>query len=182
MDTSGCDPLSDVILAALEEGREGAVREAVADHAAECEPCGGRPGVLAAIAEGLDPHIPAVRPGFASRVMNEIRDREQHAGAFDRLPPPWQMAGAAALFVALAAVVLAGGTGAEGAWHSRALTGFVDQTLVFLGTFSGAIRGLWDAVVPGRGLPILIGCAVVATVLNVGFALSVLKRKTVSDD
>lgn len=173
-----CDVIADRILEALEETRPGAVRQAVADHAPHCETCRERVGELSAMAEGLDPDIPAVRPGFVTRVMAEIRGSEvEYNGAYDRLPPIWQIAGAAVLLVALTAIVLASGPGAEGAWHERALTGFLDQALSFLGGLGTGIRGLWDSVIPGRGLPILIGCAALATVLNVAFVVGVMRRK-----
>ena len=180
-DTGYTGELADRIIDALEEGREGAVREAVegflSDHGGARE----RAGTLRVLAEALDPPLEVVRPGFVSRVMAEVRGDAhlQHHGSYDRLPPLWQIAGAAALFVALTAVVFAAGPTADQAWHQRALTGFLDQALVFLGGLSTGIRGLWDAVVPGKGLPILIGCAVLATVLNVGFIVGALRKKTV---
>lgn len=173
--------LADRIIDALEEGREGAVREAVEDFLSGHGAARERQGTLRVLAEALDPPVEVVRPGFVSRVMAEIRGdaRVQHHGAYDRLPPLWQIAGAAALFVALTAVVFAAGPTADQAWHQRALTGFLDQALVFLGGLSAGIRGLWDAVIPGKGLPVLIGCAVLATVLNIGFVVGGLRRKTV---
>ena len=78
------------------------------------------------MAEGLDPPIPAPAPGFVGRVMAEIRGEEpEHVGAYDRLPPLWQVLGAGGLMAALAAVVLAVGSGSDAAWHTRALTGFL---------------------------------------------------------
>lgn len=172
-----CDTLADRIIEALETGHEGAVRETVTRHAPECSRCRERVGELHALAEGLDPRPAVIRPGFVGRVMDEIRgEARAHSGAYDRLPPMWQLLGAGALLVALAAVVLA--TGGQGdAWHSRALTGFLNQALVFLGSLSQGITGLWDAVAPGKGLPILIGCAVLATVLNVALVVSCLRRR-----
>lgn len=174
MNGHGCVALADALVAALEEGRCGAVREAVAEHAPGCPDCRDRAGALAILAQGLDPEPPPIRSGFLARVMAEVRG-EPALTAYDRLPPLWQVLGAAVLFVALTAVVLA--TGGGEAWHERALTGFLDQSLVFLGSLSQGIRGLWDAVVPGRGLPILIGCTVVATILNVALAAGVLRRR-----
>ena len=163
MDKS-CDILADLIIEALDKGREGAVREAVSTHSGGCVVCREKAGSLAALAAGLDPQMESVRPGFVSRVMEEIRGDElaHQGGAYDRLPPLWQMMGAGLLFVVLSAVVLATGPEAGGEWHNRALTGFLNQALVFLGGLGAGIRGLWDAVVPGRGLPILIGCAIAA--------------------
>ena len=171
-----CETLADIVVEALETGRAGAVRAAVDGHVADCGPCRERAGAIRAMAEGLDPPLPAPSAGFVGRVMAEIRgERRQVAGAYDRLPPLWQVLGALALFVALTAVVLA--TGVGDAWHTRALTGFLDQSMGFLGGLSQAIRSLWDAVAPGRGLPILIACTVVATVLNVAFVVGVLRRR-----
>ncbi len=176
-----CEVLADLVVEALEAGRDGAVRDVVETHARDCVVCRERKGTLSAMAEGLDPPMETVRPGFVSRVMAEIRGEERHSGAYDRLPPLWQIGGAAALFVALAAVVLAAHPGGE-TWHGRALTGFLDQALVFLGGLSTGVRGLWDAVVPGRGLPILVGLAIAATALNVALVVRVLKRDTVEED
>ena len=165
--------MAEAVVSALEERRYGAVRAAMAAHVGSCAVCSGRAEALGILARELDPEIPAPRAGFIGRVMAELRPART---AYDRLPPLWLVFGAGALFVALTAVVLATG-GGGGEWHERALTGFLDQSLVFLGSLSQGIRGLWDAVVPGRGLPILIGCAALATALNVAIAVSVLRRK-----
>ena len=112
--------------------------------------------------------------------MQEIRGEEANAnvatGSYDRLPPMWQVFGAGVLFVALTAIVLASGSSAESEWHTRALTGFMDQALGFLGGMSQGVRGLWDAVVPGKALPLLVGCAVLATALNIGFFVNAWRR------
>ncbi|MFT5429982.1 MAG: hypothetical protein ACI9OJ_000655 [Myxococcota bacterium] len=172
-----CDVMADLIIEALEEGRTGAVRQAVDNHAPHCERCRERVGALRAMAEGLDPPVPAPSPGFVGRVMAEIRGEERsHVGAYDRLPPLWQVLGAGGLMVALAAIVLAIGTGTEAAWHTRALTGFLHQSLGFLGTLSHGITGLWETVVPGRALPILATVAAVATALNIAFVVGALRR------
>ena len=172
-----CDIMADQILAALEIRAPGAVRRAVEKHAPNCPTCRERVGALRALADGLDPPVPAAKPGFVGRVMDEIRGEEtvQAPGAYDRLPPLWQVLGAGGLLVALAAVVLATGTHAD-AWHSKALTGFLEQALGFLGGLSAGITGLWDAIIPGRGLPILAGLAVLATVLNVAFIMGAMRR------
>ena len=172
-----CDIMADHILAALELRAPGAVRGAVERHVPTCGTCRERLGALRALADGLDPAVPAAQPGFVGRVMSEIRGEEtrQVAGAYDRLPPLWQVLGAGGLLVALAAVVLATGTHAD-AWHSKALTGFLEQSLGFLGGLSAGITGLWDAIVPGRGLPILAGLAALATALNVAFVVGAMRR------
>lgn len=183
-DTAATD-LADRIIEALESGRSGAVRDAVAEYGPLDPVWRERMGTLRAMAEGLDPPMKAVRAGFVTRVMAEIRGEQAvHRGAYDRLPPLWQMLGAGVLFVALAAVVLATGASADSGWQGHALTGFLERALVFLGALSHGIRQLWDAVVPGRGLPILIGCAAVATLLNVAFAVRVLRRRgtTIEED
>ncbi len=177
MVNQSCDTLADGIIQALESGQSGAVRELVMGHAPQCLHCQEHIGELHALAEGLDPESVTVRPGFVARVMDEIRgEPEPHSGAYDRLPPLWQLLGAGALLAMLAAVVLA--TGGQGdAWHSRALTGFLQQALTFLGSLSQGITGLWDAVAPGKGLPIMIGCAILATILNCALIISVLRTK-----
>lgn len=180
--TAGCDEMADLIVEALEDGTPGAVRRVVAEHAPGCARCRERAGALRAMADGLDPPIPATSPGFVGRVMAEIRGEVPGGasapnGAYDRLPPLWQVLGAGGLMVALAAVVLAIGTGSDAAWHTRALTGFLDQALGFLGTLSHGITGLWETVVPGRALPILGILAAVATALNVAFVVGALKRR-----
>lgn len=175
-----CADLADVIVEALETGQPGAVRAAVADHAQVCPICCERAGEAIALAAALDPVVPAVGSSFVSRVMQEIRGEEAKTpiatGSYDRLPPLWQVFGAAVLFVALTAIVLASGSNAESEWHTRALTGFMDQALGFLGGMSQGVRGLWDAVVPGKALPLLVGCAVLATALNIGFFVSAWRR------
>jgi len=112
--------------------------------------------------------------------MQEIRGDESSAatvhGSYDRLPPLWQVFGAGVLFVALTAIVLASGSNAESEWHTRALTGFMNQALGFLGGMSQGMSELWDAVVPGRALPFLVGCAVLATALNVAFFVNAWRR------
>jgi hypothetical protein len=112
--------------------------------------------------------------------MQEIRGEtstiDATHGAYDRLPPLWQVFGAGVLFVALTAIMLASGSNAESEWHTRALTGFMNQALGFLGGMSQGMSELWDAVVPGRALPLLIGCAVLATALNVAFFVNAWRR------
>ena len=78
--------------------------------------------------------------------------------------------------MALATVAVATQGDTESAWHTRALTGFVQQALGFLGVLSHGLTDLWETVAPGRALPILVGCTVVATVLNVAFAVRAARR------
>ncbi|MFT7623215.1 MAG: hypothetical protein ACI9WU_002394, partial [Myxococcota bacterium] len=90
---SRCSQLADEVVDALEEGHPGAVREAVEIHLEHCVTCRERQGALRAMAEGFDPPMEQIRPGFVSRVMAEVRGEErQHVGAYDRLPPLWQIA------------------------------------------------------------------------------------------
>ena len=175
-----CSELADTIVDALETGQPGAVQAAVAEHTESCQRCGERRGEIAALASALDPSLPEPSPSFVSRVMQEIRGQEpasaHSGGSYDRLPPLWQVFGAGVLFVVLTAIVLASGANADSEWHTRALTGFMDQALGFLGGMSQGMRGLWDAVVPGKALPFLIGCAALATVLNIAFFVSAWRR------
>ena len=177
---SRCAELADTIVDALETGLPGAVRQAVSAHVEHCAVCSERQGEARALAQALDPEIPQVSHTFVSRVMSEIRGEEaQDAashGAYDRLPPRWQVFGAAIWVVALTAIVLASGSTADSEWHTRALTGFMDQALGFLGGMSQGISGLWDAVVPGKALPLLVGCAVLATALNITFFVLAARR------
>ncbi len=175
----GCNALAGTLISALEEGRSGAVRDAASSHVAHCTSCRERAGAIVAMAEGLDPPIPALGPGFVARVMAEIQEHDAPpapAGAYDRLPPFWQLGGAMALLVALSAMVLASPSG-DGGWHARALTGFLDRALSFLAAVGEGVRGLWDTALPGQGLAILAGLALVATLLNVAFAVSAFRRR-----
>jgi hypothetical protein len=169
-----CDALADLIVEGLETGEPGTVRALVDDHVADCPHCAARGGALRLMASGLDPIPARVGAGFVTRVMTEVRGEVQSSR--DRMPPIWQVFGAAGLFVVLATVVIATQQGENAAWHTRALTGFVDQALGFLGVMSHGITDMWESVAPGRALPILIGCAVVATVLNVAFAVRAVRR------
>jgi hypothetical protein len=176
MSTTACGHLADIIVGALEDGESGAVRAAVEAHIDQCERCGRQRSVLMELAVGFDPEHRPAGLGLVARVMSEIRDEGiASTSAYDRLPPLWQVLGAGVLLVALSAVVLA--TGGGDTWHQQIVTGYLDEALHFLGGLSHAIQGLWDAVVPGRGLPILIGCAVIATILNVAFAINIIRRK-----
>ncbi|HIA04883.1 MAG TPA: hypothetical protein EYN66_23810 [Myxococcales bacterium] len=176
MSTRECGQLADIIIDSLETAESGQVRTNVQEHLNHCNTCQAHRGVLMELAHGLDPIPYDLSMNFVSRVMNEIRqDNIGVPSAYDRLPPLWQVLGAGVLFVALSAVVLATGGGND--WHQQIVTGYLDDALHFLGGLSQAIRGLWDAVAPGKGLPILIGCAVIATILNIGFMLGTIRKK-----
>lgn len=169
-----CDLLADLVVEGLESGEPGTVRALVDDHVADCPTCASRGGALRLMAAGLDPKPPPVGAGLVTRVLTEIRG-ETHASR-ERMPPVWQVFGAAGLFIVLATVVIATQQGADAAWHTRALTGFVDQALGFLGVMSHGITDLWESVAPGRALPILAACAAVATALNVAFGVRAVRR------
>lgn len=171
-----CDTLADLMVEGLESGEPGTLRLLVDDHVGHCPECLPRAGALRTVANALDPSVAvAPSPSFVGRVMSEIRADVQSER--DRLPPLWQVFGAAGLFMVLAAVVL--GTQdarTDAPWHARALTGFLDQALGFLGVLSHGISDLWESVAPGRALPILAACAVLATGLNIAFAVRAYRR------
>ena len=169
-----CDLLADLLIEGLEAGEAGTVRALVEDHVGQCRACQPRAGALRVMANGLDPIPPPVGAGLVRRVMAEVQSGEP--ATRDRLPPVWQVFGAAGLFAALATVAIATQGDPSAPWHTRALTGFIDQALGFLGVLSHGITGLWESAVPGRAMPILIGCAVVATILNVSFAVRAVRR------
>ena len=175
-----CAELADIIVEAMETGRPGAVRDAAMQHSEHCPICSEQVGYVSALASALDPAVPELKAGFVGRIMQEIRGDDAMSpvahGSYDRLPPIWQVFGAGALFVVLTAIVLASGSTAESEWHTRALTGFMNQALGFLGGMSQGMSELWDAVVPGRALPLLVGCAVLATGLNVAFFVNAWRR------
>ena len=178
---NSCDLLVSEIISGMERGNAGSVREAVHTHVQNCNVCSEHRDKWTLLAAGLDPAPVKTSPGFTARVMEEIRGLPSPTdAAYDRLPPLWQVVGAAVLFTVLAAVVLATEP-TDAAWHSKALTGFLEQALSFLGGLSQSIKGLWDSVAPGRGLPALVGCALVATALNVAFAIRHVRRQSVSD-
>ncbi len=176
MSSQQCDTLADLILEALELGRPGAVRAVVDDHSRGCATCARRAGTLRSMAAGLDPTPPVTDSGFVAKVLAEIRGVEDDSRS--RLPPPWQVLGAIGLLVVLAAGVLSHHTpDADAPWHTKALTGFVDQALGFLGVLSAGLTGVWESVAPGKALPILAVCAALATVLNVAFAVGAWRRR-----
>ena len=136
---TGCGELADVIVAAMESGRCGAVRQKVSDHVAGCGTCVEHAATLEDFAIGLDPPMPAIKTTFVGRVVSEIRGQEiVHASAKNRLPPLWQLLGTVALLGVLSTVVFATGSTTD-AWHARALTGFLNQTLI---TLAGLGEGL----------------------------------------
>jgi len=172
--TKTCNQLADIIVDAMDNSSPGSVVSAMEQHIATCEKCGSQRNKLMAMANGLDPESQTVSKGFMARVMAEIRGDRAPSTAYDRLPPAWQVLGALGLLVALTAVVLA--TGGSDEWREQVITGYLNQALVFLGGLSHAITGLWESVAPGRGLGVFVGCAIGATVLNVGFLLGAIKR------
>jgi len=171
-----CDTLADLMVEGLESGEPGTLRLLIDDHVGHCQECLPRAGALRTVANALDRGASIdASPGFVGRVMNEIRADVETTR--DRMPPLWQVFGAAGLFMVLAAVVL--GTQdarTDAPWHARALTGFLDQALGFLGVLSHGISDLWETVAPGRALPILAACAVLATGLNIAFAVRAYRR------
>lgn len=179
--TNTCNQLADIIVESMDSTSSGTVADSLEQHLATCEKCAPHKGRLIAMANGLDPATTSVSKGFVARVMEEIRGDVGINTAYDRLPPAWQVLGALGLLVALTAVVLA--TGGTEEWRQQVITGYLNQSLVFLGGLTQTITGLWESVAPGRGLGVFIGCAIGATLLNVGFLLGAIKRnkETVSE-